>query len=131
MENGLFAPAALRAEDTLLLVRLMQAGELPLFVSGAIVQHTIALTLMECFRKDIRSAYLEGKTYEAIKGMGFSIRVSHRERLRMVWSMWKTSASSSVGRQAWLVLVTRQALERAVSFAYVCLRLGRRHEVIV
>ncbi len=87
MQSGLFDPTALRAEDTLLLVKLMQAGELPLFVPDAVVQHTISLTLLECFRKDIRSAYLGGKTYETIKDMGLSILVSHRERLRMLWSM--------------------------------------------
>src|SRR5271167_1240885 len=32
IEAGLFDPVALRAEDTLLLVNLMQGGELPLFV---------------------------------------------------------------------------------------------------
>src|SRR5271170_6172996 len=39
VENGLFDPAALRGEDTLLLANLMQAGELPLFVPDAVVEH--------------------------------------------------------------------------------------------
>lgn len=127
VENGLFDPAAVRAEDTLLLVRLMQAGELPLFVSDAVVQHTISLTLMECFRKDIRSAYLGARTYETIQDLGFSIRMGHRERLRMAWSMWKTSAQAALGRGAWMLLMTRQTLERAVSFAYVFRRAKGRN----
>ena len=70
IEEGLFDPVALRAEDTLLLANLMQGGELPLFVANATVQHAIPLSLMECFLKDIRSAYLEGRTYDIIASQG-------------------------------------------------------------
>jgi glycosyltransferase involved in cell wall biosynthesis len=57
-DKGVFDPAALRAEDTLLLATLMQGGELPFFVPNAIVQHAIPLSLMECLRKDFRSTHL-------------------------------------------------------------------------
>lgn len=123
IEAGLFDPVALRAEDTLLLVNLMQGGELPLFVANATVQHAISISLMKCFLKDIRSAYLEGKTYDIIASKGVRIRVSHRERLRVLSSMWKTSGEDSIGRSAWFVLVARQTLQRLVSFAYKCLRI--------
>src|SRR5438094_3275579 len=118
IKRGIFDPAALRAEDTLLLSDLMQAGELPLFVHDAIVQHATRLSLMASLRKSIRSAYLEGKTYEIIAMKGVRIRVSHRERLSMLWSMWKTSGQPSIGRAAWFVLIVKQALQRIVSIAY-------------
>lgn len=121
IEKGLFDPVALRAEDTLLLANLMQRGELPLFVAGATVQHAIPLSLMGCVLKDMRSAYLEGRTYDMIASKGVKVRLSHGERLRMLSSMWRTAGQDSIGRSAWFVLVTRQTLQRIVSWAYECL----------
>jgi glycosyltransferase involved in cell wall biosynthesis len=120
-ESCLFDPVALRAEDTLLLVSLMEGGELPLFVAEATVQHSVPLGLLANLRKAIRSACLETTTYDIIASKGVRTRVSHRERVVMLLSMWKTSGSSSVGRLAWFVLVLRQALARIVSLAYRCL----------
>jgi glycosyltransferase involved in cell wall biosynthesis len=124
IETGLFNPAALRAEDTLLLVDLMQAGELPLFVTDAIVEHYIPLSLVGHFRKDIRSAYLEGRTYGIIASKGVRIRLTHPERLQLLTSMWKTARQPSIRRSAWFVLVVRQAVQRMISFLYRYLRLG-------
>jgi glycosyltransferase involved in cell wall biosynthesis len=124
IEVGVFDPAALRAEDTLLLADLIQAGELPLFVPDAIVEHYIPLSLAGCFRKDIRSAYLEGRTYNIIASKGIRIRLTHRERLQLLLSMWRTAGQTSIGRSAWTVLVLRQALQRMISLAYRCLPVG-------
>ena len=122
IQGEVFNPMALRAEDTLLLADLIEAGELPLFVAEATVQHAIPLSLMECFRKDVRAAYLEGCAYDIIASRGIRIRANHRERLRMLLSMWKTSGQNSTGRWAWIVLVIRQSLQRIGSLAYRCLR---------
>jgi hypothetical protein len=124
IEAGAFDPVALRAEDTLLLADLMQAGELPLFVPDAIVEHYIPLSVVACFRKDIRSAYLERRTYDLIASKGVRIRLTNRERLRLITSMWNTARLPSIGRSAWFVLVARQALLRMISLAYKCFRLG-------
>jgi glycosyltransferase involved in cell wall biosynthesis len=124
IEAGVFDPAALRAEDTLLLANLIQRGELPWFVRDAIVEHVIPLSLMGCLRKDMRSAYLEGKTFDVIASKGVRIRVTHRERLQMLGSMWKTAGQQSIGRSAWFVLVIRQSLQRTITFVYQCLRVG-------
>ncbi len=110
IESGLFDPVALRAEDTLLLANLMQRGELPFFVADAKIQHDIQLSLLECFRKDIRSAFLEERTYDLIASRGIRIRMNHRDRLSMLWSMWKTSGQPSIGRSGWFVLTVRRAL---------------------
>jgi len=118
VETGLFDPAALRGEDTLLLANLMKSGELPLFVPDAVVEHAIPLSLMSCLRKDIRSAYLEGRTYHVIASKGVRIRMDHRERLRLLLSMWTTAGQGSLGRTAWIVVVGRQALQRMVSILY-------------
>jgi glycosyltransferase involved in cell wall biosynthesis len=115
---GLFDPAALRGEDTLLLANLLQRGELPLFVPDAIVQHDITLSLAACLRKDIRSAYLEGRTYHLIASKGVRIRVTPGERLGLLLSMWKTAGQPSIGRTAWFVVVGRQALQRMISVVY-------------
>jgi len=123
VERGLFDPAALRAEDTLLLANLMLGGELPLFVTDAIVQHAIPLSLMECLRKDMRSAYLEGKTFDRIASMGVKIRASPRERLGMMSLMWKASRKHSIGMLAWFVVLARLGLGRFVSVACSCFRL--------
>jgi hypothetical protein len=124
IDAGVFDPVALRAEDTLLLANLMQNGKLPLFVPEAIVEHAIPLSLMECFWKDVRTVYLEGKAYDIIASKGVRIRVSHRERLRLLSSMWKTAGRPSIGRSAWFVLVARQALQRIASFCLQGLRVG-------
>jgi len=123
-EAGVFDEAALRGEDTLLLANLIEGDTLPLFVPEAIVEHAIPLSLMECLRKDIRTAYLEGRTYERIASTGVRIRVTQRERLRLLLSMWRTANRPSIGRTAWFVLVGRQALQRMISFGYNFLRVG-------
>jgi glycosyltransferase involved in cell wall biosynthesis len=126
IQRGIFDPAALRAEDTLLLSNLMQAGELPLFVPNAVVEHTTPISLIESLGKSIRSAYSEGKTYEVIAAKGVRIRISHRERLSMLWSMWKASTERSIGRSAWFVVAIRQTLQRITSLIYHLLSLVRR-----
>jgi glycosyltransferase involved in cell wall biosynthesis len=117
----LFDPVALRAEDTLLLANLMQAGELPFFVSNAVVQHVVSLSFFECLRKDVRSAWLEGRTYQIIAAKGVRMRMGHRDRFSMLVSTWKASRQNSIGRGAWLVLVARQSLQRVVTLGYWCL----------
>lgn len=121
IQAGVFDPLAFRAEDTLLLADLMQAGELPLFVPDALVEHYIPLSLAACFRKDIRSAYLEGRTYNIIASKGVRIRLTNRERLQLLLSMWRTAREPSIGRSAWFVLVVRQAIQRMISLGYKCL----------
>jgi hypothetical protein len=121
IERGLFNPAALRAEDTLLLANLVERKDLPFFVERAVVQHAISLPLAGCLLKDIRSGYLEGRTYAAIASRGVRIRTSHHDRLRMLRSMWKISGQHSSGKLGWLVLVLRQAVERISSI--VCQHL--------
>jgi glycosyltransferase involved in cell wall biosynthesis len=121
IETGVFDPAALRGEDTLLLARLMEAGELPLFVPDAMVEHSIPLSLLASLRKDFRSAYLERRMYETIAASGVRIHVTHRERLRLLSSMWKTAGRDSIGRSAWFALVLRQGFKRMLSFGYRCL----------
>ncbi len=108
IEKGLFDPVAVRGEDTLLLASLIRSGELPLFVPSAVVQHAIPLSLLECFRKDFRVAQLDAKTYDIITSKGVRFRVSQQQRLRMLLSMWRTSAQDSIGRLAWFVLAARQ-----------------------
>jgi hypothetical protein len=126
-DAGLFDPAALRGEDTLLLANLIiQRGELPLFVEQATVQHSIPLSFIECLRKDVRSAYLEGKTYDIIVSKGVKIRMTNRERLGILWSTWKASGRDSIGRSAWFVLVARQLLQRIISLTYWLFRSRAR-----
>jgi len=117
-DADLFDPTALRAEDTLLLIALMERGELPLFVPDAVVQHAISLTLSGCLRKDIRTVRLEERANEIIAAKGLSIRLTHLQRMRMLLSMWKIAGERSIGRPAWFVVTARQALQRAVSLCY-------------
>ena len=118
IERGLFDSSALRAEDTLLLANLIQRGELPFFASDAIIQHDIPLSFLQCLRKDVRSALLEGRTFDLIASKGIRIRMSNRERLGLLWSMWKASKQPSIGRPAWLALTLRQAVQRMTSLIY-------------
>ena len=124
VEAGVFYTGAIRGEDTLLLAELIQRGELPLFVANAVVQHETPFSLMESLRKEIRSAYLEMKTYKIIDSKGVKFQVSNRERLEMLHSMWRTSGRASIGRTACCVLVARQVLRLFVHFA--CRAVGRR-----
>ena len=114
MEKGVFDPNAIRAEDTLLLANMMEQGEMPLFVDEARVQHVVSLSLVECLVKDVRSAFLEGETYNVIDAKGVRIRVNNKERIQMLKSMWKLSSQESIGRAAWFVLVFRQILRLAI-----------------
>jgi len=119
-----FHPGTMRGEDTLLLAQLMQTGELPLFVPGAVVEHSISLSLIECLRKDLRSVQQESRAYEMIAAKGVRIRVSHSERLQLLRSMWKAAGQDSIGRSAWFVVVLRQALQRIVSYRHQYLQIG-------
>jgi glycosyltransferase involved in cell wall biosynthesis len=118
IDGELFNPAAIRAEDTLLLANLIQRAELPFFVPDAVVQHKVPSSLLKCLRKDVRSAYLEGGTYALIASKGIKIRMSQRERWHMLWSMWKTAKIASVGWLACFGLILRQTLSRATSLIY-------------
>lgn len=123
IETGVFDPVALRAEDTLLLANLIQGGELPLFVPDAIVEHVIQLTLLGCIRKDVRSVHLEKRAYAIIASKGVRIRITYRERARLLLSTWKTAGQRPIGRSAWFALMFRQALRRLISVGYECLRI--------
>jgi glycosyltransferase involved in cell wall biosynthesis len=127
IENGVFDPVALRGEDTLLLANLMQLGELPLFVPDAVVEHSVPLSLLASMRKDLRSARLEKGTYDTIASKGVRVRLTHRERLKLLASMWGTARRDSIGRSAWFVLVVRHTFKRTLSFGYQCLRRLRNH----
>lgn len=116
VERGLFDPSVIRAEDTLVLANLMEAGEMPFFVSDATVKHVVSLSVLECLRKDARSSYLEGSAYDLIASKGLKIRMTHRDRLRMLSSVWKTAGEHSIGRSAWFLLTTRQTLRLSVRF---------------
>jgi glycosyltransferase involved in cell wall biosynthesis len=113
-DGNLFDPQARRAEDTLLLANLMRDGELPLFVADATVQHVIPLSVLQWFRKTVWSARLEAKTHDIIGLKTARFRVTHRERLSMLRSMWKTSRQRSIGRSAWFVLAARQSLRLVI-----------------
>jgi len=122
-EKGFFDVSVRRGEDTLLLVSLIEAGELPYFVATATVRHEVSLSLGGCLLKDIRSAYLESKAYDIISSKGVRMRVTNRDRLAMLRSMWRTAGQSGIGRLAWFVLVGRQTTQRIVSVACWLLRL--------
>jgi glycosyltransferase involved in cell wall biosynthesis len=128
VEAGLFDPMTLRAEDTLLMADLIQREELPFFVADAIVRHSISISLWQCLRKDVRSAWLEGETFQLIAARGVQVRMSQKERLSMLLSMWRTAREPSIGRDAWFVLVTRQLLQRIVTVSYRILNIrGTTH----
>jgi glycosyltransferase involved in cell wall biosynthesis len=118
IDGNLFDPGAVRAEDTLLLANLIGRGELPLFVSDAIVQHEVPSSLLKCLRKDIRSAFLEGPTYTVIASKGIQIRMNQRERWNLLWSMRRTSKTASIGRLACFGVILRQSLSRTTSLIY-------------
>jgi len=122
-----FDPAAVRAEDTLVLANLMESGELPLFATESVVEHSVSLSLTDFFLKGIWSAYQEGRTYDVIALKGVKVRASHRERLSMLLAMWKTSKEERIGSLACCVLVARQSLRLLVSFAYRFLRGVAQH----
>jgi glycosyltransferase involved in cell wall biosynthesis len=123
MKKGVFDVAALRAQDTLLLAEFLRDGETPLFVSAAVVQHYVALSLKQYLLKTARSAYTEGKTYDLIASKGITVSVSHRERFNMMLRMWRTAGQCSIGRAAWFVTVAKQAVSLLGFYAYRCVRL--------
>ena len=67
---------------------------------------------MQCVQKDIQSVSLENRAYGIIASKGVRIRISHRDRLSLLQSMWKVADQASIGRSAWFVLVVRQSLQR-------------------
>jgi glycosyltransferase involved in cell wall biosynthesis len=111
----LFDRTVRRGEDTLLLASLMERGELPLFVRDAVVQHDISMSLVKCLRKDVRSAFLEGRAYGLIAARGVRVRMTFGDRLGLLRSAWRASSECSLGRRAWFVLVARQGLQRVIS----------------
>jgi hypothetical protein len=121
--GGLFDPHALRGEDTLLLVDLIQRDHLPQFVPKAIVQHSVPSSFLACLRKDIRSGYLQSGTYAFIAKSGVKIRVGTGGRLKMLTSSWQTARNESIGRTAWFRLLARQLAERTVSLGSQLLKI--------
>jgi glycosyltransferase involved in cell wall biosynthesis len=117
-EGFAFEPAAIRAEDTLVLANLMQGGELPYFVANSVVQHATSLSLTNYFLKALWSAYQEGRTYDIIASMGVGVRASYRERLDMFLFMWRTSEQKSIQRSACFLLAARQLMRLMTSFIY-------------
>ena len=117
-DGNLFNPRAVRAEDTLLLATLVRLGELPVFVSDAVVRHHITLSLTECLRKDVRSAYLERRAFDIIEARGVAIQMTNRDRWAIMSSMWKATGEASLGKLPWFVVTGRQALRLAVSTVY-------------
>src|ERR1700693_6276132 len=117
-EGFAFEPAAIRAEDTLVLANLMEGRELPFFADNAVVQHATSLSPIDYFLKAIWSAYQEGRTYDIITSMGVRVRANHRERLDMLFFMWKKSEQESIGRLTFLVLAVRQSLRLMTWFFY-------------
>jgi cellulose synthase/poly-beta-1,6-N-acetylglucosamine synthase-like glycosyltransferase len=113
-----FDPSALRGEDTLLLANLMERGELPLFVASAVVEHARPMSFFECVRKDFRSAYLQSRAYRMMAARGLKMRMTNRERLRLLRDMWKAADQKSIGRSAWFVILMRQMLSRMASVSY-------------
>ena len=120
-DSDVFDQAALRSEDTLLLVELMRDGTLPFFVAGAMVRHNIQMSLGECIRKDMRVAWVESRTFNRIEKSGVRIRMTNAERIAMLRSLWRESGTPSIGRAAWFSLIARQALQRSISVFYRCL----------
>lgn len=114
--NGLFNPGALRSEDTLLLAELLQRGELPFFVQDALVYHRVVLSAVGCFRKDLRTGWLEAKSERAMAASGARIRMTDRQRFRTLMGMWGTAGEDSIGRAAWFLLLVRRFVRR-VGFA--------------
>jgi glycosyltransferase involved in cell wall biosynthesis len=117
-EGFAFEPAAIRAEDTLVLANLIQGGELPYFAENAVIQHATSLPGMDYFLKAIWSAYQEGSTYDIIASMGVRVRANYRERLGMFLSMWRTSEQKSIHRSACFLLASRQLMRLLTSFIY-------------
>src|SRR5581483_11487118 len=111
----LFNPNAPRGEDTLFLAKLISQGSLPLFLAEATIQHLVPRSLLKCFRKDIRSGYLQSAAYSRIAAMGVRIRMTNRERLQMLIAVGRMAKSYSGGKTAWIVLFIRQCLERTTS----------------
>ena len=116
--NALFDPSAQRSEDTFVLARMMQRGELPLFVSNAIVRHAVRMSIAECVRKDLRVGWLDAVTFKRIAAEGIQVRITNAERLLMLRRMWRAAEDRSIGKMAWFVVVIRQALQRGVSMLY-------------
>jgi glycosyltransferase involved in cell wall biosynthesis len=123
----LFDAQAQRAEDTLLLANLILRADLPLFVGDAVVQHTIRLSWIGCLLKDARSAWREGRTYDMIAAKGVTVRMDDVARMKMMLSMWNSAKQPSIGRMAWLIVISRRTLHRIVRLLYKALsRLRRR-----
>lgn len=116
VQKCLFDPHLPRGEDTLLLAKLIEQGELPFFLTNARVQHVVPFSIWRCIRKDFRSAYLERTSYGLIASMGVQIRVKNRDRWSMLREMWEISKSQQIGRSAWLAVVVRQSLQRIFAF---------------
>ena len=126
--SRLFNPVARRGEDTLLLADLILRNELPFLATDAAVLHIVPLTVLQCLRKDLRSAFLEGGTFALIADRGIRIRIDNRERLKMLRLTWVAARQPSIGKLAWFVLLSRQLLSRLTSLIYQLLHKRVRQQ---
>jgi len=113
-----FDPRAVRAQDSLLLADLINKGQCPRFVRGAIVKHDVRLRIGQYMWKALRTGYVEGKTFAIIRDLGISIRVGAAGRVRVLLTMLKHSLRNSLGLSPFVIITARQCLNHIGAILY-------------
>ena len=116
--QAVFDEAALRGEDTLLLADLLERGITPRFVESAVVRHCVRLSVLGCFVKDFRCAWLESKTQAGIAERRIDVRVNPAQRRQMLRALLDGSRNRSIGYAAGFLLILRQAIRLLVLRTY-------------
>jgi glycosyltransferase involved in cell wall biosynthesis len=123
--SGLFDPSARRGEDTLLLSRLIENSQLPRYLSEAVIQHNVQLTLPRYVLKGFLSGYLEGYAYAMIRAKGIRVSSNRRQRWKLLVDSVKSTWSPSLGAITLAVVVARQVFNMIGSISYRVLRAAR------
>jgi glycosyltransferase involved in cell wall biosynthesis len=111
-DGAIFDPQAQRGQDTMLLARLINRGQLPRFASEAVVRHAPQTTtwryVLSGFPIGYRTAWTRRHVKKAAK-----VYMSHGDRCRLLASFWKASRQQSIGTVPFCLLVLRRFAIRA------------------
>jgi len=124
----IFDPRAVRAEDTLLLWKLVQYGELPHFTGSAGVLHNVRLSVPKYLWKGLRTGYQEGAAFGIVGTRDVGVRLNWSERVQLLSSMWRQAEARKWSVMPVLIVLIRQLLSFMGSFSYRCIKWHRHPE---
>jgi len=122
--RDLFEAWAIRGQDTLLLLRLLQKNVLPRYVPSALVFHHVALGPWRYMCKRFLSSYREtGARLRFHRGC--DTRLGAANRAAVLAHMWRLARTKPAGRAAFCLLLGRRLMRALGHLSFRIVRYSR------